>query len=138
LVTCSAPDRSTGDVTEIKLCRNYSSICAAATGLPKDFFEYFTVHCPDCPKSNDPTYEADIPGYELELHTTQFTHSKVSYKDFCSGLILALEIRQMDIPRPDIKAKKTKLRRVVFGTGLLVIFVVVAVLLRRMQTQPHR
>ena len=44
----------------------------------------------------------------------------------------------MDIPRPDIKAKKTQLRRVLFGTGLVVIFAGAAVLLRRMETQPHR
>ena len=44
----------------------------------------------------------------------------------------------MDISTPDIEAKKTKLRRMLFGAGLVVIFVVVAVLLRRMETQPHR
>jgi len=44
----------------------------------------------------------------------------------------------MDIPRPDIKAKKSKLRRVLLGAGIIVILVVVAVLLWRTQTQPHR
>jgi carboxymethylenebutenolidase len=44
----------------------------------------------------------------------------------------------MDIPRPDIKAKKAKLRRVLFAAGVVVIFVVIAVLLRRVERRPHR
>jgi carboxymethylenebutenolidase len=44
----------------------------------------------------------------------------------------------MDIARPDIKAKKTKLRRVLFGAAIVVIFVVAAFLLWCVETRPHR
>ncbi len=44
----------------------------------------------------------------------------------------------MDIARPDIKAKKANRRRLLFGTGIVVIVALVAVLLRRVETRPHR
>jgi len=43
----------------------------------------------------------------------------------------------MDIARPEIKAKKTKRRRLIIGTGIVVVLVAVAVLLWRTETRPH-
>jgi carboxymethylenebutenolidase len=44
----------------------------------------------------------------------------------------------MDITRPDIRAKKTKRRRALIGTGVVVFFVIVAVFLWRVETRPRR